>query len=163
MNIDTDATVSPRWWRGNLHTHTFWSDGRAFPEEAVAWYREHGYHFLGLSDHNVFQDDPDRWVSEVGRERYFAEYLDAFPDAQVRRATDGGREARLSTFDELAARFDEPGRFLLVPSAEATRTVRYSDGRVHQVHMNYANVPVKKRMMLFPLSCFDRYASPPTQ
>jgi len=22
----------PRWWKGNLHTHTFWSDGDAFPE-----------------------------------------------------------------------------------------------------------------------------------
>ena len=26
-----------KWYKGNLHTHTFWSDGKAFPEEAVAW------------------------------------------------------------------------------------------------------------------------------
>ena len=34
-----------------------------------------------LSCHNVFQNNPDRWISEVGRESYFAEYLSAFPDA----------------------------------------------------------------------------------
>lgn len=141
MSIDTAATAAPRWWRGNLHTHTFWSDGRAFPEEAIAWYRDHGYNFLALSDHNVFQGDPDRWIAETGRESYFAEYLSAFPGAKTRRTPEGVREARLGTFAELAARFDEPGRFLLVPAVEATRTIRYSDGRVHQVHMNYANVP----------------------
>lgn len=130
-----------RWWRGNLHTHTFWSDGLAFPEEAVAWYKGRGYHFLGLSDHNVFQDSRDRWLAETGRERYFAEYLAAFPDAETRIRGDGVREARLSTFDELSARFNEPGRFLMVPDFEATRTVAYSSGRSHQVHMNAVNVP----------------------
>ena len=49
--MDTATTAAPRWWRGNLHTHTFWSDGRAFPEEAIAWYRDDGYHFLALCDH----------------------------------------------------------------------------------------------------------------
>ena len=31
-----------RWYKGNLHCHTFWSDGRAFPEEAVFWYKSRG-------------------------------------------------------------------------------------------------------------------------
>ena len=55
-----------RWYKGNLHTHTFWSDGKAFPEEAIMWYKSRGYNFLGLSDHNLFQDDPDRWVGIIG-------------------------------------------------------------------------------------------------
>lgn len=131
----------PRWWRGNLHTHTFWSDGKAFPDEAAALYKAHGYHFLGLSDHNVFQDDPARWIQETRRERYFADYLAAFPGAEVRIGADGVREARLSTFSELAERFDEPGRFLLMPTIEATRSVQFPDGRRHEVHMNYANIP----------------------
>ena len=40
------------WYRGNLHTHTTESDGDAEPEKVAAWYREHGYDFLVLSDHN---------------------------------------------------------------------------------------------------------------
>jgi hypothetical protein len=43
----------PRWWRGNLHTHTLWSDGDGFPEVVAQWYRDAGYNFLSLSDHNV--------------------------------------------------------------------------------------------------------------
>lgn len=54
-----------RWWRGNFYAHSFWSDGRAFPEEAVQWYRMHGWHFLCLSDHNTFQDNPCRWIAET--------------------------------------------------------------------------------------------------
>ena len=116
-----------RWYKGNLHCHTFWSDGRAFPEEAVFWYKSRGYNFLGLSDHNVFQEDTDRWVSIVGDgtalkkprndgsikyryqptviHRYFDEYVKAFPDAVTRKNADGGIEARLSTFTELLVIF----------------------------------------------------------
>ena len=42
----------PRWYKGNLHTHTTESDGDAEPEKVVRWYRRHGYDFLVLSDHN---------------------------------------------------------------------------------------------------------------
>ena len=40
------------WYRGNIHTHTTESDGDAEPEVVAAWYKEHGYDFLVLSDHN---------------------------------------------------------------------------------------------------------------
>jgi hypothetical protein len=49
------ATPVPasRWFKGNLHTHTLNSDGDSTPEEVAGWYREHGYDFLVLTDHNV--------------------------------------------------------------------------------------------------------------
>lgn len=31
---------SPRWWKGNLHTHSLWSDGDDFPEMIACWYRD---------------------------------------------------------------------------------------------------------------------------
>ena len=40
------------WYRGNIHTHTTESDGDAEPDKVAAWYRDHGYDFLVLSDHN---------------------------------------------------------------------------------------------------------------
>ena len=157
------AKGKKRWYKGNLHTHTFWSDGKAFPEEAIAWYKSRGYNFLGLSDHNMFQDDPDSWIAAVGakdkgftptwakrptrryvftaKQQYFDDYLTAFPDAKTRTAADGRLEARLSTFAELSARFNEPEKFLLLPDVEATRSVQYADGRIHQMHMNYVNLP----------------------
>jgi hypothetical protein len=42
-----------QWYRGNTHTHTLNSDGDSSPDEVVRWYREHGYDFLVLTDHNV--------------------------------------------------------------------------------------------------------------
>jgi hypothetical protein len=41
-----------RWFKGNTHTHTLNSDGDSTPDEVVRWYREHGYNFLVLTDHN---------------------------------------------------------------------------------------------------------------
>ena len=45
-----------RWYKGNTHTHTTESDGDTPPEEVALWYRDHGYNFLVLSDHNVLTD-----------------------------------------------------------------------------------------------------------
>jgi hypothetical protein len=45
-----------RWYKGNLHTHTLNSDGDSTPHEVTTWYREHGYQFLVLSDHNYLSD-----------------------------------------------------------------------------------------------------------
>src|SRR5688572_4696692 len=46
------APASARWYKGNTHTHTLNSDGDSTPDEVVRWYREHGYHFVVLTDHN---------------------------------------------------------------------------------------------------------------
>ena len=42
------------WFKGNTHTHTLLSDGDSSPSEVATWYRDHGYDFLVLSDHNVY-------------------------------------------------------------------------------------------------------------
>lgn len=41
-----------RFYKGNTHTHTLNSDGDSTPDDVVRWYREHGYNFLVLTDHN---------------------------------------------------------------------------------------------------------------
>ena len=41
------------WQKGNLHTHSFWSDGDDFPEMILKWYKENNYQFIALSDHNT--------------------------------------------------------------------------------------------------------------
>ena len=48
--------VAGRWYRGNLHTHSTNSDGRKSVEDAVGWYRDHGYDFMALTDHRVLSD-----------------------------------------------------------------------------------------------------------
>ncbi len=42
-----------RWYKGNTHTHTLNSDGDSTLDDVAKWYREHGYQFVVLTDHNV--------------------------------------------------------------------------------------------------------------
>ena len=47
------------WYKGNTHTHTINSDGDTAPDAVVRWYREHGYNFLFITDHEFITDvDP---------------------------------------------------------------------------------------------------------
>ncbi len=41
-----------KWFKGNLHTHTTQSDGKLTPAENMQWHAEHGYDFVGITDHN---------------------------------------------------------------------------------------------------------------
>jgi hypothetical protein len=41
-----------RWFKGNTHAHTINSDGDSTPDDVVRWYREHGYQFVAITDHN---------------------------------------------------------------------------------------------------------------
>ena len=106
-----------RWWKGNTHTHTLWSDGDGAPELVADRYREAGYDFLVLSDHNVLSAG-ERWfpVSEAGGEPADAgagggAAASASARTRSRRARrpPGGTEMRLVTLAELRARFEAPG------------------------------------------------------
>ena len=45
--------MARRWFKGNLHTHTNNSDGDSPPGAVVCWYRDAGYDFLALTDHDM--------------------------------------------------------------------------------------------------------------
>ncbi|MBT8396489.1 MAG: PHP domain-containing protein [Gemmatimonadetes bacterium] len=51
--VDCDGC---QWYRGNTHSHTTESDGDSSPEYVARWYKDHGYDFLILSDHNTLTD-----------------------------------------------------------------------------------------------------------
>ncbi len=44
------------WMKGNLHSHSTFSDGSWTPEEMKEQYKQHGYDFLVISDHDVYTD-----------------------------------------------------------------------------------------------------------
>lgn len=44
------------WYRGNTHTHTVNSDGESSPDAVARWYKEHGYQFLFITDHEYVTD-----------------------------------------------------------------------------------------------------------
>ena len=139
-------TSGKRWYKGMLHAHTCWSDGYVLPEQAVAAYKNGGYDFFSITDHNRFGTDPDRWM-EVAPvpsgwppstidPTVFEAYLAAFPDARWR--TDGDKMyVRMSPLSEIAARFNEEGRFLFMPGCEVTTRIGTPDNAACDMHMNY--------------------------
>jgi len=50
--FDTTLDVST-FQRGNIHTHSNWSDGDRHPRDVYVWYRNHGFNFVALTDHNT--------------------------------------------------------------------------------------------------------------
>ena len=128
------AEPAPGWWKGNLHTHSLWSDGDDFPEMIADWYKAHGYHFLALSDHNTLSDH-ERWIpvkKKSSTAKALAKYVAHFGEPWVERR-DGadGREVRLKMLSEFRTKVEVPGRFLMIPGEEIT-------GR--SVHINATNI-----------------------
>lgn len=54
---------SGRWLKGNTHAHTTESDGDSSPEYVAGWYKDRGYAFLVLSDHNTYTDPA--WLADL--------------------------------------------------------------------------------------------------
>src|SRR6266404_4688956 len=122
VSISSKGGTDPlRWWKGNLHTHTLWSDGDDFPEMVVDAYKKGGYHFLVLSDHNIMQEG-EKWVT-LGTNKTSAialqKYIERFPAvANELRSRDGTEVVRLKTLHEFRPTFDESDHFLLMTGEE---------------------------------------------
>jgi hypothetical protein len=129
-----------RWYRGNLHTHSLWSDGDDFPEMIVKWYADHGYHFMALTDHNILARG-GKWMSldvveQRGGSECMEKYRAEFGDEWVRtRQLQGQTQVRLCPLQEYRGRFERPGKFLLVEAEEVSDSV---DGL--PVHLNASNL-----------------------
>lgn len=128
------------WWKGNLHTHSFWSDGNDFPEMIVDWYVEHDYNFLALSDHNTLNAGI-RWmkldtlVSRANKgvlERYRQRFGDGWVET---RTTDDAQEVRLKPLNEYAPLFQKAGSFLVMAGEEISDR---AEGK--PVHINATNL-----------------------
>ncbi|MDF2773290.1 MAG: hypothetical protein K0S86_2785 [Geminicoccaceae bacterium] len=135
--IPSVAEGGTRWWKGNTHTHTLWSDGDDFPEMVADWYKQRGYHFLSITDHNTLASEERWWrvpATGIGREAY-DKYRARFGNAVEERRADDTLSVRLRRLAEYGPSLVEPGRFLLVPGEEITQ---YLDRR--GAHMNALNV-----------------------
>lgn len=130
----------PRWFRGNLHTHSLWSDGNDYPEMIVDWYARNGYDFLALSDHNVLSqgtrwmavNEANRRAGHDGLERYLKRFGEDWVEIRERERA---REVRLKPLGEYRTLFERPGEFLLIQGEEITDAFQR-----RPVHMNATNL-----------------------
>ncbi|WP_237587033.1 CehA/McbA family metallohydrolase domain-containing protein [Pontibacter russatus] len=131
--------TSGKWYKGNMHTHSYWSDGDDFPEMIMEWYKSNGYDFIALSDHNTLAAG-EKWKqipSHPFRQRRFKAYLEKYGDDWVTYKTDsaGQISVKLKTFAEYKPLFHEDGRFLIMQAEEISDAY---EGK--PIHMGAINV-----------------------
>lgn len=142
------ADDEAKWLRGNLHTHTYWSDGDDFPESVAKWYKENSYDFLVFTDHNILLETPtkgpvrgshrliegelwqrlskDHPAVEKYTEYFGKEWVDIRPDE------DDNVLVRLKPLDEFRHMFEEPGEFMLMMGNEITDQQAVHVVAIHQ-------------------------------
>ena len=54
--FSVEYSAGARWFRGNTHAHTSNSDGDSPPDSVARWYRDAGYEFLFITDHERITD-----------------------------------------------------------------------------------------------------------
>jgi hypothetical protein len=118
-----------KWWRGNMHTHTFWSDGDDFPESVAQWYKDNGYDFFVFTDHNIILEG-ERWRKFKDDHHALEKYKGLFGEDWVETRPDdeeGYLQVRLRPLDEFRDMFEEPEKFMLMMGNEITNQ--------HSVHI----------------------------
>ncbi|MBT3480327.1 MAG: hypothetical protein HN457_02700 [Opitutales bacterium] len=131
------ASGGERWYRGNTHTHTLWSDGDDLPESVADWYKRHGYHFLVLSDHNILSRG-ERWktlradeavpVLQKAAKRWGKDHVQT-------RIHEGEKQVRLMPLSEVRKLVEKPKKFIMIEGIELT-----SGPSGFAVHSNPLNV-----------------------
>ncbi len=133
---------SLRWWKGNLHTHSLWSDGDDFPEMIAAWYADRDYNFLALTDHNVLSEG-NRWmpvatVLKRADEQAIPKYRKRFGNDWVETRGEKGQadhEVRLKPLDEFRYLVEQRNKFIMIPAEEISDR---AEGK--PVHINATNI-----------------------
>jgi hypothetical protein len=126
-----------KWYKGNLHTHSYWSDGDEFPEMIMDWYKTHGYHFVALTDHNILAEGEKWIVVRKGRtyEEAFDRYLAKYGEEWVTYKRDTGRiQVLLKTYEQYKPWFEDEG-FLIMQAEEVSDRF---NGK--PMHMNATNI-----------------------
>lgn len=124
------------WYKGNMHTHSLWSDGDDYPEMIADWYKTHGYNFLGFSEHNKLQVGSD-WIHVTTKEERetFGRYFTRFGHLVDFMEWPGILMVRLKTLEEYRGLFEEKGKFLILQNEEIT-----SNSPARPLHMLAINI-----------------------
>ncbi|MGK2935872.1 MAG: CehA/McbA family metallohydrolase [Gemmatimonadaceae bacterium] len=56
VSVGAENAQAQQWFRGNTHAHTSNSDGDSPPDTVARWYRDAGYAFLFVTDHERITD-----------------------------------------------------------------------------------------------------------
>ena len=143
FNYFANAEENLSWFKGNTHTHSLWSDGNDFPEMIAKYYKDNGYHFLVLSDHNILSRG-EKWmtIESVEKRRRtlgvptMKKYLSTFGEEWVEiRGEENKKQVRLKALNEIRPLFEKEKNFIFIQGEEITNGFNGSP-----VHTNGINL-----------------------
>ena len=137
------------WYKGNLHMHSYWSDGHDFPEMIAEWFKNAGYDFIAFTEHDRHQTG-DKWVSRdlargSGRSMadggLFEKYVERFGCSWVETRAGDEEMVRVKPLAEYRHLFEQAGQFLIITGEEVTTS--WGDAKdTRQTHwVNVFNTP----------------------
>ncbi len=136
--MTSSIQAQEKWYKGNLHTHSYWSDGDEFPEMIMEWYKNEGYDFVALSDHNIIAEG-EKWKKIREDSLYqdaFRNYLKKYGEDWVNYRKDStGLHVQLKTLEQFRPLFEEDEKFMIFKAEEVTA---YLEGKA--VHMGAINI-----------------------
>ena len=139
------ASAPSQYWKGNLHTHSLWSDGDDFPEMIADWYKTHNYSFLMLSDHNIIADG-EKWIpseSTAARKLATEKYAKRFGENWLeRREEKGVKQVKLKPLREFKPMLEDAGKFMLIPGEEVTHAHNKRPIHINAVNLRDVLLPV---------------------
>lgn len=137
-----EHSSTKQWLKGNLHTHSYWSDGDEFPEVIMDWYKSHDYQFVALTDHNILAEG-DKWkvISQDSiYQNAFQNYLSKYGPSWVNYKIDSlnRTQVKLKTLEEYRGKFEEKEKFLIIQAEEISDQF---EGK--PLHLNASNIKEK--------------------
>ncbi len=156
LGLAQEGSPAPRWFKGNLHAHSLWSDGDDYPEMVADRYRQRGYHFLVLSEHNVLSQGP-RWMSVAAANKRSGQdglsaYRKRFGEDWVETRTEkDDLQVRLKPLGEFRHHLEVSGGFLMIQGEEITdrsesRQVHYIATNLHELIKPQGGKTVRETM-----------------
>ena len=144
------------WKKGALHTHSFWSDGEAFPEQVVLRHLERGYDFVCLTDHNNLGLDPQHWLYVIQQEQgpfpeglpyiggctwqtALERYQTDFPGIPETKTIAARKYVRVRSLPEVKEIFRELQNFAVIGGEELTTRLKTPNTR-YQLDMGVLNL-----------------------
>ena len=151
------ADEAAKWYRGNTHTHTLWSDGNQLPELAAGWYESHGYDFLVLSDHNALSRG-DKWADITKIEmqhKVLDQVRQRFGEKAVTAKEENGKVlVKLKTLEEIREMLCKPGDFLMIEGDEITGKHGHRPAHANAINIDRCILPAKGETMAEQLAAY---------
>jgi hypothetical protein len=163
LSVPGRATAQARWFKGNTHQHSLNSDGDSPIDVVLRWYREHGYQFTFVTEHEYWTDvaplnavlgHPNRFIAIAGQEVTQTVADPAHPNGVRQAHVNALGSSRLVM--PIGPRNRATGMSIAQTYARNDSAIRAAGGIMQVNHPNFIwSVPLEDMMQLRDSTLFE--------